>query len=426
MRALTMTLALFFLSGTAIAQNDSKITTGVVAYQQGDFFQAEQSLRAGLEYESMLKEKNIAKGWYHLGLSLMGIVQTANREKDTQTLQKYAGAFLEAYNCFVLAIEKDMGSGTYGPQAVDQLKSLFNSLLQLGLQYMNSGLYNDAMPYFDAAATISQNMLDEENYLVYDLRAQARLAQSDTLGARADFIKAKEIFSNFPPDQPDQLIAYVYYRLALLASYQDNAADQVLEILREGMEVLEKEHSRLRQADYTAEYWAALSEQYETAKADLSAFELDILLNSPDKLKQALEKFDKAVKEDPQNYIKQVAYARLLEKVDQEKAISVYKKAITIDDRNVVAFFNLGALYVNRAAEVSKKAMETDDFEKAKKYEAEVNQHFKNALPYLEKAYRISPSDLTIIRALKQVTIYLEMTEDYQKYKEAERVLTGG
>ena len=132
------------------------------------------------------------------------------------------------------------------------------------------------------------------------------------------------------------------------------------------------------------------------------------------------------MKEDPQNYIKQVAYARLLEKVDQEKAISVYKKAITIDDRNVVAFFNLGALYVNRAAEVSQKAMETDDFEKAKKYEAEVNQHFKNALPYLEKAYRISPSDLTIIRALKQVTIYLEMTEDYQKYKEAERVLTGG
>ncbi len=423
MRALMIPGAMLLLAVTTLAQNDHKITTGVVAYQQGDYAKAERSLRAGLGDESKLKQKNIAKGWYHLGMTLIGIRSKAVQAKDMETLQRYDGALLESYECFTRAIEKNIEGRPYEKLARSQLTQLYNEFLSAGLQALNKRMYSEAIPYMDIAVAITENVLEEKNYLAYDLRAQAYLGKTDSVSARTDFIKAIETFTSYPPKKPDQLIGYVYYRLALLARYKDNNLDQALKYVGEGKEMVDKEHNRLSESDHSPEYWARLKEQYKNAKADLSAFELDILLNAPDKRKEALDKFERAIKDDPQSYIKHVAYAQLLETTDLDKAISIYEKAIAIDENKAMALFNLGALYVNRGAAAHKRANETDDYKEAEQYQEVMEQQFKKALPYMEKVYKLNPNDLQTIKALKQITISIGMIDDYNKYREAEQAL---
>ena len=144
----------------------------MLAYEQGDYTKAEQSLRIALEDASKLKEKNVSKAWYYLGISLIGIERKATQEKDVETLQEYEGALLESYHCFRRAIKNDTETKRYDKLAKTQLTSLSNGILNRGIQSLNTGGYNEAMLYMNAAVGISENTLEEKNYLAYDLRAQ--------------------------------------------------------------------------------------------------------------------------------------------------------------------------------------------------------------------------------------------------------------
>jgi tetratricopeptide (TPR) repeat protein len=427
MKVLALVLFTTFLTaGIAFSQNDHKITTGIVACESGDYVKAEEALRIGLSDEKKIKAKYIGKGWYYMGKTMMGIMHIASTNKDAKLLEKFPTAMLDGFDSYKKAIEKDDEKQRYAKLAKKDLELYFNSFLSTGMLSLNSSNYDEVLPYLNAAEYISKNVLAEENYMVYDFRAQVFLGKADSVSAQKDFLTAIDVFTNHPPKRPDQLVAYVYYRCALIARYKDKDSDQALKYIRSGTEMLEKEHNRLTASDYDTETWERLSIQYQEAKADLSAFELDILLNSPDKLKEALTQFENAVKAEPNNYIKHVAYAQLLEKVNPEKSIEVYEKAIKIDESKQMAIFNLGALYVNKAAAASRAMNETADVAEADRLEKEVVENFKKALPLLEKAHAITPKDLSTIRALKQITIYLGMNEDYNKYKAAEQAVTGG
>jgi len=96
-----------------------------------------------------------------------------------------------------------------------------------------------------------------------------------------------------------------------------------------------------------------------------------------------------------------------------DKATISYEKAIEINPNYFEPFFNLGILYNNVAAEILLKANNlpneaTAEYEKLK---IEADSYLSKALPYLEKASEINPTDIDAMMALKQIYVRLKMTD---------------
>ncbi|MDR0969899.1 MAG: tetratricopeptide repeat protein [Lentimicrobiaceae bacterium] len=82
---------------------------------------------------------------------------------------------------------------------------------------------------------------------------------------------------------------------------------------------------------------------------------------------------------------------------NKDTAIEYYKKAIAIKPDYFDAVYNLGALYINEANKITATANELP-LEEQKKYEEmteEAAEILRTALPYVEKAHELDPSDAT-------------------------------
>ena len=424
---LCFVLVLFAAASFSFGQADTKVTSGVVAFNAGDYEKALKYLNQALEQESELKSKNVGKAWYYKGKSLIGAMGAAAQAKDTEKLEQYANAPLEAFECYQQAIAKDDEKQKFIKLAKVEMTMLYNPMLQGGLAAMNAGGNELALKFLNAASEIGKTAMDQDYYVTYDLRAQTHMALKDTNSAYADFNHAIELFNAHLPESPDLLIAYIYYRRALIERYQKNDLDKALASIDEGKQKLESEWKRVQdmKTKLSSEQMNAYQQQYNDAKADLSAFELDILINSPDKYQEALAKFEKAIQASPNDYIVHVAYASLLEKKDLEKAKEMYQKAIAINPEKQIAHFNLGAIYVNKAAEYANQANETDDNDLYNKLFEQMKDQFKLALTHMEKAHELDPSDSNVLTALMTITLNLEMTDDYNAYEVKKDALGG-
>lgn len=426
MRKLTTLLFASLLSINLLAQ-DAKITTGVVAYDQGDYAKAVEALTEGLQDESKVKPKYLPKGFYYLGKSLVNQLQQAAIQKDNEAINKYQDNLLKAHNAFKKAQSTD--DGKWGEKVDKELSMMYNAFLTTALNLLNSAnqlkgaeanqSYSEARKYLNICIEI-----DGDNYLSYDLLGQTELGLKDSTNAIKSFHKASQAFITNPPKRPDMLIGYVYYRIGLLERYMNNDLDKALTAVEQGKEIVEKEWERWQELlnSLPDEQQQTVTTQHESTVQDLSRFELDILLNSPAKMNEALVKFEKATKEDPDNYMIQIAYAQLLENVDAEKAIVQYQKAIKIDPNNSMAYFNLGAIYNNIAAEYYKQANELD-WEESEPLQQKAIEYMGKAYPNFQKVLEITPDDVTTLRALAQIAVTLEKVDDYKMYKDKLKAL---
>lgn len=433
------TLLLLLGANSMKAQLDSKIATGVIAFNQSEFDKAIKAFDEGLEDISKLKEKNIPKGFYYRGKSrLMKMRQLAQKaaggadlsEADQNFLQT---AVMDSYQDFKSAEQHD--DGKWGKKVEAEVQNIGGLILQSGLTILNGTFdaqmsesdkmeaYKETVKYMDVAQEIMP-----DNYMVYDLRGQASLNLSDSSKALNDFGTAIGKYKEFEPQRPDQLVAYTFYRKALVERYAENDLDAALASLDNGKKLLDKEHQRLaKDKEQYGEQWPALEQQYTNAREDLSRFELDILLNSPGKLQQALDKFDQATKDEPNNYIIHVAYAQLLEKVDKDKAAEIYVAATKINPKKHIAFFNLGAMFVNEGVEKYKQANEEEkNMEKARQLQEEGDALYQKAFPYLQQAHEIEPCEKETLQALLNICINLSSVDEsyndhYTKYKAAQK-----
>ena len=435
MRRSTILLGVLFvfIAQLGFGQGDVKVTSGVLAYQQQDFEKALKYLNEALENPGGLKSKNVPKAYFHRAKSRLGAMAMAAQKGDMEKVEKYANAPLEAVKDFQLAKQND--DGKWGKKIDVELNNMYNTLLQGGLTAYNLSLSGEmskedkkqalgmAKEYLETAISINADY-----YVAHDLLGQTLMASADTVNSKKSFKAALEKFDAKNPANPDQLVGYIYYRLALISRYSEGNLDEALKYVEGGLKAVEDEHGRInaKKADYTPEQLSKLDEQYNGVVQDLNSFKLDIYLNSPDKLQEALKEFEDAIQKDPTNYVKHVAYANMLEKVDQDKAITMYKKAIELDNTKEIAPFNLGALYNNIAKEWYDKANEEEDYKKSEELTKKGNEAFKQALPYFEMAHKINPQSVPTVRALKQISVQLNDMDAFAKYKALEKELTGG
>ncbi|MCX6266456.1 MAG: tetratricopeptide repeat protein, partial [Bacteroidetes bacterium] len=88
-----------------------------------------------------------------------------------------------------------------------------------------------------------------------------------------------------------------------------------------------------------------------------------------------------------------------------DNAIAAYSNSIRLNPEYFEGNYNLGALYVNKAATINEEATklpleETVKFDKLKK---EADGYLEKALPFLEKATELQPADINTLFTLKQI-----------------------
>jgi len=462
-QAISLALLMMVLGfGNSVWAQDSKIETGIVAFQAGDFKKAIDALKVGLANTAEVKPKNLPRGYYHLGMASFQLMQqTAQAAQQEGNLEAKAmeisNLLDQAYTSMIEARKTDI-EGKWSDKVNKTLNALYFSFVNgsvVGLNQLSVREPGDEVEIeikeVDEKGNVTERTykitiyeskrreglvqiikatsraieIDAAGYMPYDLRGQAYLAKKDTASAYADFKSAVTKFDAKAPERPDIFVAYTFWRMAVIERFHLKNQDLSLATLEKGKSMLEKEYARIQtmKDKYKPEELTKLQSQYQSAMQDLGNFELDILLNAPDKLRDALAKFDAATAKEPNNYIVHVAYAQLLEKVDTVKALSMYEKATKIDGKNYLAFFNLGALYVNLGVAKYKSANAVEkNMELANSLQKQGNDYFRLAFPVLTKALELKPCDSEILKAILDIAIRLSgsdeaMMAEYTKYK---------
>ena len=132
---------------------------------------------------------------------------------------------------------------------------------------------------------------------------------------------------------------------------------------------------------------------------------------------KALTNIDKAIAADPENVVLYYNRGILRSTVgDIAGSQADYEKVLSIDPNHLGANHDLGALFVNNASALVEEinAIPPSDMKAYDAKKAELDETYVKALPYLEKAYELDPSDREVQGILKQ--IYLR-SKDMDKYK---------
>jgi predicted Zn-dependent protease len=103
-----------------------------------------------------------------------------------------------------------------------------------------------------------------------------------------------------------------------------------------------------------------------------------------------------------------------------ENAVVSYTSAIKMEADYFEGNYNLGALYVNKAASINDEANKlpldaTAQYEKLKK---EADNYLEKALPYLEKATELQPGDVNTLVSLKQIYARTNKTDKVKAVQE--------
>jgi tetratricopeptide (TPR) repeat protein len=152
---------------------------------------------------------------------------------------------------------------------------------------------------------------------------------------------------------------------------------------------------------------------------------INIYLNS-NKAAEAMKYLEIAMAKDPKNATYFFVQGTLYDKLDKpEDAINSYLKAIEYKTDYFDAYYNLGAVYYNKGVkqvDVS-NAVPSNQPDKYEIEKDKADVEFKKAIPYMEKAHELNPTDKFAIGSLKTLYYRLKMLDKYAVILEKEKSL---
>lgn len=121
------------------------------------------------------------------------------------------------------------------------------------------------------------------------------------------------------------------------------------------------------------------------------------------------------------SYFTEVVNRNTTDNAAQEQAKSALLKTLELDPENLSANINLGVLYCNQAIYLIQNS-DVPDLKELDLVQENAAKLFKQALPFLQKAYAVAPKNKTVLSGLHQVHRGLyefEKSETYRKLLEA-------
>jgi Flp pilus assembly protein TadD len=300
-----------------------------------------------------------------------------------------------AYQAFLKAKQLD-SKGKYS----DDLKAITTVGLYFdyaGRARFNAQKYKDALPAFERTYEIS-NYTDTT--ALYLAAVSAEHAEN--------FVKAKQYYTKMVETKQAKANTY----LSLIN------ADYILKDTADAVSALKKG----RQAFPT--------------NVNLSVMEVNYYLQT-DKGEEVLNNVSTALAANPSNSNLLLARGNVYENiashltgstsdtVKQKKhdaalmaAQADYAKVVALDSNNFYGQFNLGILHFNKGVLLNNAANDMADNVKFKALNAKANEEFKTAMPLLEKALKLRPNELSLMRALKQIYVRLEYMDKLKAIEE--------
>jgi tetratricopeptide (TPR) repeat protein len=134
---------------------------------------------------------------------------------------------------------------------------------------------------------------------------------------------------------------------------------------------------------------------------------------------QALEYLNKAKVLDPKNKTLYFAEGSLYDKVGKpDSAKAAYENALKLDPEYFDATYNLGVFYYNSAVKLYEEANKEADNKKYLEKKAVADEELKKAVPVMEKAHQINPTDPGTMQTLKTLYYRLKIDDKLKQIKQ--------
>ncbi|HMR45258.1 MAG TPA: tetratricopeptide repeat protein [Bacteroidia bacterium] len=364
-----ITAAFISLTITGYAQRAQvQSAYSYLKYEQLD--KAKESIDLAVNNENTM---NYDKAWYYRGLIYQALYKN---EKFSNLSNDPLNEALRSYN---KALELNP-KFEYADDIAEKKKILAQQFADMG--YVNYNLKNfaSALTAYEGVVSIMPN--DTSSYFNAALCAERA----------GNTAKAKQYYNKLDEMQyKDPKMYHSYAQLYLT----EGDTTKALDILSRGLSRFPEEKSIL-------------------------ITQTNIYISSG-KTAEALGAINKAIEKDPTNANLYFAIGTLVEKTDKNKdaAVTAYKKAIELKADYFDAYYNLGALYFNDGAHLANEANNIKDNNQYAKAKAVFEAKFKEAKPYLEKAWELNPKDQSTMVSLKQLYATLNDTVNYAKVKAA-------
>lgn len=365
-KLLVLFAVLVYASSGAFAQK-VKVQTAFNYYKYDELDKARTAIDEAIANESTM---GMAKTWYYRGL----IYQKMHKHPKFGGLDPQA--LVKAYESYKKALEIEP-------------KYEFQEEIQQNMSVIGNGLFGSGVENFNAKK-YDMALIDFENVL--------SITPDDTLATLNAAYSAER--------SGNKEKAKTYYNKLITMRYKEPKIYIFLGNLYKSESDSAKALSTI-QAGRTA----------FPADNSLVIEELNMYLYSG-KDKEALESLNLAIQGDPANANLHFAQGTVYDKVNKKDlAATSYKKAIELKPDYFDAYYNLGAMYFNEAAEMANKANDLKSNAEYGKAKEKFDARFKEAMPFLEKALELNPTDTNTMVSLKQLYARINETAKYEAIK---------
>ena len=407
MKKVLLLLALALFGQFAVAQDMQRQNAN--NYQR----QAQQLIDAADDYKAVNKMDKAAKQMNNAKI-LMGkakaSIDAASQHEATMNQAKtwhyYAviyykiGAYPEFYdlepNAFALVLSavekvKELDNNYYmqnGQELASYVRAIDNTYYQLGVESFNSGAYEEAMTDFQKANMAAMKI-----------------------------------------DSYDDAAMINYATCAIKCGKYDAAAAAYEELLAKGFDEatiysgLINAYRELGQGEKSIEMINAARAKYpDDPQLVNDMINTYLTLHREAEIVDQIEAMAKKYTEQPVYYfILGTIYGNRESSIyDLEKALGYYESAIAENQAYADAYYNAGALLIDKASEIYQAANDKDpsEYSNFNAYLAatdamteEAKSYDQRALPYVEKTYELLPDDPAVKQALRGIYTRLKMTD---------------
>ncbi|MCK9205886.1 MAG: tetratricopeptide repeat protein [Salinivirgaceae bacterium] len=376
MKKLALLLS-FWMVVLAVSAQNSKVQSAInrIKPMYNELDKAKEDIDLAVAHEKTIGS---AKAWKVRGQVYYEIARSTD-EKFKNLCENPVQVAIDSYK---KALELDV-KNQFKTEIENQLKLIGVLQINKGIEFFNASQFDKAFYAFTSSLTIDEKV------------------QSGVIDTMIIFNAAIAADRAKMYDQ-----AIEYYRKTAALKY-------------EGSKVYGYIASTERERGDTVAFVNALKEGIDAYPEDNSILMVELInyyLNK-DMSDLALGYLTKAIEKDPGNqtfYFAQGALYDKLKNFDMAKAS--YETAVELKSDYFDAYYNLGALYFNKGADMLKEANNIPANQQAK-YDAAVKESLKElekALPYLEKAHSIDGTEKSTILTLKE--IYFKLRNDKEEY----------
>jgi len=366
-----------------------------------------------------------------------GKVQSAKTDKEAGNLEKAVTTIEETIDPSNSKAESTINWANTWATRGEIYQAIFKSKDENLKKYSNDPLTVAYDSYMKAL------QLDDKGKLANDIKLKFTLLISDltnqavTAFNEENYEKALKSFEQimsieqtplYKADDPTSVDTVIIFN-AGLAAYNGKNYDKAIQYYREaakykysGARTYQLISSAYMQKQDTLGALQSLQEGLKDypGNGTLLVEVINIYLNA-NQVDEALKYLNIAIDQDPKNASYHFAKGTLYDKLQNaEEAAKSYEKAIELKDDYFDAYYNLGALYYNKGVKQIDVANAVPSNQPGK-YEEEKNKadaEFSKAIPYMEKAHALNPTDKFTMESLKTLYYRLKMLDKHAEIVE--------